>query len=241
MESIDWTAMLVSPHAVDTWHKSAARADPQLKEMLVQMIQQQQIQQQQIHQQQQRMDKTMALSAAEVVNALACLREMGLEHEEQKLGLKWQVSELTLERESQISGLQAARHGRGATSEALRLATLERTALQSRPEEKDRLLEDSQHKLSTLEKKLREATKEVDRQAIRGNGLAQEKGWLQQLHDAKEGEVSRELDKLKEEINSQLIKAKWAQNKLKSEADTHKDTKDKLKETTAKFVQAKGV
>ncbi|XP_063049678.1 citron Rho-interacting kinase [Engraulis encrasicolus] len=41
------------------------------------------------------------------------LREIGLEHEEQKLEIKRQVSELTLslqERESQISGLQAARH-----------------------------------------------------------------------------------------------------------------------------------
>ena len=37
----------------------------------------------------------------------------------------------------------------------------------------------------SLEKKLREATKEVDRQALRGNQLAQEKGRLQQLHDAK--------------------------------------------------------
>lgn len=38
---------------------------------------------------------------------------MGLEHEEQKLELKRQVTELTLslqERESQISSLQAARH-----------------------------------------------------------------------------------------------------------------------------------
>lgn len=40
-----------------------------------------------------------------------------------------------------------------------------------------------------------------------------------------EGEVSRltrEVDKLKEEVNSHLIKVKWAQNKLKSEADAHK-------------------
>lgn len=40
-----------------------------------------------------------------------------------------------------------------------------------------------------------------------------------------EGEVSRltrEGEKLKEEINSHLIKVKWAQNKLKSEADAHK-------------------
>ncbi|XP_019120313.2 coiled-coil domain-containing protein 186 isoform X1 [Larimichthys crocea] len=94
----------------------------------------------------------------------------------------------------------------------------------------------------SLEKRLREATKEVDRQALRGNQLAQEKGRLQQLYDAKEGEVgrlTREVEKLKEEINSHLIKVKWAQNKLKSEADAHKETKDKLRETTSKLVQAK--
>ncbi|XP_034049719.1 coiled-coil domain-containing protein 186-like isoform X2 [Thalassophryne amazonica] len=93
-----------------------------------------------------------------------------------------------------------------------------------------------------LEKRLREATKEVDRQALRGNQLAQDKGRLQQLHDSKEGEVSRltrEVEKLKEEINSHLIKVKWAQNKLKTEMDAHKETKDKLRETTSKLSQAK--
>ncbi len=42
-----------------------------------------------------------------------CVFQMGLEHEEQKLEIKRQVTELTLslqERESQISSLQAARH-----------------------------------------------------------------------------------------------------------------------------------
>ncbi|XP_055085804.1 LOW QUALITY PROTEIN: coiled-coil domain-containing protein 186 [Periophthalmus magnuspinnatus] len=94
----------------------------------------------------------------------------------------------------------------------------------------------------SLEKRLREATKEVDRQALRGNQLAQDKGRLQQMYDAKEGEatrLSREAEKLKEEINSHLIKVKWAQNKLKSEADAHKETKDKLRETTSKLAQAK--
>uniref|UniRef100_A0A672MG42 Coiled-coil domain containing 186 n=1 Tax=Sinocyclocheilus grahami TaxID=75366 RepID=A0A672MG42_SINGR len=93
-----------------------------------------------------------------------------------------------------------------------------------------------------LEKKLREATAEVDKQARRGNTLAQEKGRLQQLYDAKENEVtrlSRELEKVKEEINSHVIKVKWAQNKLKSETDAHKETKDKLRETTSKLTQAK--
>ncbi|KAG7325070.1 hypothetical protein KOW79_011386 [Hemibagrus wyckioides] len=93
-----------------------------------------------------------------------------------------------------------------------------------------------------LERKLREATSEVDKQAKRGNQFAQEKARLQQLHDAKENEISRlsrELEKLKDEINSHIIKVKWAQNKLKSETDAHKETKDKLKETTAKLTQAK--
>lgn len=93
-----------------------------------------------------------------------------------------------------------------------------------------------------LEKKLREATAEVDKQARRGNQLAQEKGRLQQLCDNKENDMSklfRELEKLKEEMNSQIIKVKWAQNKLKSETDAHKETKDKLKDTTAKLTQAK--
>ncbi|KAL0984550.1 hypothetical protein UPYG_G00143120 [Umbra pygmaea] len=93
-----------------------------------------------------------------------------------------------------------------------------------------------------LEKRLREATKEVDRQALRGNQLAQEKGRLQQLYDNKDGEVSklsRELEKVKEEVNSHLIKVKWAQNKLKIETDAHKETKDKLRETNAKLIQAK--
>lgn len=94
----------------------------------------------------------------------------------------------------------------------------------------------------SLEKRLREATKEVDRQALRGNQLAQDKGRLQQISEAKEGEVNRlnrEVEKLKEDINSHLIKVKWAQNKLKSEADAHKETKDKLRETTSKLAQAK--
>ncbi|XP_077358380.1 coiled-coil domain-containing protein 186 isoform X2 [Festucalex cinctus] len=94
----------------------------------------------------------------------------------------------------------------------------------------------------SLEKKLREATKEVDRQALRGNQLAQERGRLQQLYDAKEGEfgrLTREVEKLKEDNNSHLIKVKWAQNKLKSEADAHKESKDKLRDVTSKLTQAK--
>lgn len=40
-----------------------------------------------------------------------------------------------------------------------------------------------------------------------------------------EGEATRlirEIEKLKEDINSHIIKVKWAQNKLKVEMDSHK-------------------
>lgn len=34
--------------------------------------------------------------------------------------------------------------------------------------------------------------------------------------------MSRDIEKLKEEVNSYVIKVKWAQNKLKAEVDLHK-------------------
>ncbi|KAG8549777.1 hypothetical protein GDO81_019797, partial [Engystomops pustulosus] len=109
-----------------------------------------------------------------------------------------------------------------------------------------------------LERKLREANKEIEKNSARIKILTQEKGRLHQLHEAKgrsslllhpifspelqENETSRqnrEIEKLKEEVNSYAIKVKWAHNKLKTELDTHKETKDKLRDTTAKLNQAK--
>lgn len=42
------------------------------------------------------------------------------------------------------------------------------------------------------------------------------------LQDNEISRLSRELEKFKDEINSHVIKVKWAQNKLKSETDAHK-------------------
>ncbi|XP_036295001.1 coiled-coil domain-containing protein 186 isoform X1 [Pipistrellus kuhlii] len=93
-----------------------------------------------------------------------------------------------------------------------------------------------------LERKLRDANKETEKNTNKIKLLSQEKGRLQQLYETKEGEATRlirEIEKLKEDINSHIIKVKWAQNKLKVEMDSHKETKDKLKETTTKLTQAK--
>uniref|UniRef100_A0A7N5P775 Coiled-coil domain containing 186 n=1 Tax=Ailuropoda melanoleuca TaxID=9646 RepID=A0A7N5P775_AILME len=93
-----------------------------------------------------------------------------------------------------------------------------------------------------LERKLRDANKESEKNANKIKQLSQEKGRLHQLYETKENEttrLTREIDKLKEDISSHVIKVKWAQNKLKAEMDSHKETKDKLKETTTKLTQAK--
>ncbi|XP_006879981.1 PREDICTED: uncharacterized protein C10orf118 homolog [Elephantulus edwardii] len=93
-----------------------------------------------------------------------------------------------------------------------------------------------------LERKLRDANKECEKSTNKIKQLSQEKGRLQQLYETKEVETTRlikETDKLKEDVNSHIIKVKWAQNKLKAEMDSHKETKDKLRETATKLTQAK--
>nr|XP_014348083.1 PREDICTED: coiled-coil domain-containing protein 186 isoform X1 [Latimeria chalumnae]XP_014348084.1 PREDICTED: coiled-coil domain-containing protein 186 isoform X1 [Latimeria chalumnae]XP_014348086.1 PREDICTED: coiled-coil domain-containing protein 186 isoform X1 [Latimeria chalumnae] len=93
-----------------------------------------------------------------------------------------------------------------------------------------------------LDKRLRDANKDLDKHSNKIKQLTQEKGRLQQLYETKESEASRlnrEIERLKEEINSHVIKVKWSQNKLKTETDAHKETKDKLKDTTFKLTQAR--
>uniref|UniRef100_A0A8C5T3K8 Coiled-coil domain containing 186 n=1 Tax=Malurus cyaneus samueli TaxID=2593467 RepID=A0A8C5T3K8_9PASS len=93
-----------------------------------------------------------------------------------------------------------------------------------------------------LERKVRDANKEIEKLANKIKQLSQEKGRLHQLYEAKDGEatrLNREIEKLKEEINSNVIKVKWAQNKLKTEMDLHKETKERLKDAMTKLTEAK--
>ncbi|XP_066179646.1 coiled-coil domain-containing protein 186 isoform X5 [Sylvia atricapilla] len=93
-----------------------------------------------------------------------------------------------------------------------------------------------------LERRLRDANKEIEKLTNKIKQLSQEKGRLHQLYETKDGEATRlnkEIEKLKEEINSHVIKVKWAQNKLKTEMDSHKDTKDRLKDAMTKLTEAK--
>ncbi|NXG41275.1 CC186 protein, partial [Psilopogon haemacephalus] len=93
-----------------------------------------------------------------------------------------------------------------------------------------------------LERRVRDANKEIEKHANKIKQLSQEKGRLHQLYEAKDGEatrLSKEIERLKEEINSHVIKVKWAQNKLKTEMDSHKETKERLKDAMTKLTEAK--
>ncbi|NXJ13597.1 CC186 protein, partial [Odontophorus gujanensis] len=93
-----------------------------------------------------------------------------------------------------------------------------------------------------LERRVRDANKEIEKHSNKIKQLSQEKGRLHQLYETKDAEATRlnkEIEKLKEEINSHVIKVKWAQNKLKSEMDSHKESKERLKDATTKLTQAK--
>ncbi|KAL9846574.1 LOW QUALITY PROTEIN: coiled-coil domain-containing protein 186 [Geothlypis trichas] len=92
-----------------------------------------------------------------------------------------------------------------------------------------------------LERRLR-GNKEIEKLTNKIKQLSQEKGRLHQLYETKDGEatrLNREIEKLKEEINSHVIKVKWAQNKLKTEMDSHKETKERLKDAMTKLTEAK--
>ncbi|KFQ79763.1 Uncharacterized protein C10orf118 [Phoenicopterus ruber ruber] len=93
-----------------------------------------------------------------------------------------------------------------------------------------------------LERRVRDANKEIEKHTNKIKQLSQEKGRLHQLYETKDSEatrLNREIEKLKEEINSHVIKVKWAQNKLKTEMDSHKETKERLKDATTKLTEAK--
>ncbi|NXX37717.1 CC186 protein, partial [Tricholaema leucomelas] len=93
-----------------------------------------------------------------------------------------------------------------------------------------------------LERRVRDANKEIEKHANKIKQLSQEKGRLHQLYETKDNEATRlgkEIEKMKEEINSHVIKVKWAQNKLKTEMDSHKETKECLKDAMTKLTEAK--
>ncbi|XP_068083218.1 coiled-coil domain-containing protein 186 [Anabrus simplex] len=96
--------------------------------------------------------------------------------------------------------------------------------------------------LETLDKKLKESVKEKELLMGKLKSLTSEKARLCQLFDSKCHELTsaqKENEKLREELNSREIKIKWAQNKLRSEMDLHKETQIKVDKLTQKLQESR--
>lgn len=84
---------------------------------------------------------------------------------------------------------------------------------------------DSKRAAEIAEKKSRDALREREKVIAQMKGMKIDLAKLKSAAEKKESEatqVKREMEKFKEDTNSQVIKVKWAQNKLKSETDAHR-------------------
>ncbi|XP_037282619.2 coiled-coil domain-containing protein 186 isoform X2 [Rhipicephalus microplus] len=87
--------------------------------------------------------------------------------------------------------------------------------------------------LEDMEKKYREAVKDRDQHFSRVRSLNNERARLCSSLDTKLADMAKlqkEQERLKEELSARDIKIKWAQNKLKTEVDAHKETQAKLEQ-----------
>uniref|UniRef100_H2Z878 Coiled-coil domain-containing protein 186 n=1 Tax=Ciona savignyi TaxID=51511 RepID=H2Z878_CIOSA len=101
---------------------------------------------------------------------------------------------------------------------------------------------DLRQKKDAAEMYARNTTKERERAVAQLKTVKADFIKCKNMLERKEGEYNaqkQEVEKLKEEINSQIIKVRWAQNKLKTEVDSHKETKEKCDKMVAEIQQAK--
>lgn len=93
-----------------------------------------------------------------------------------------------------------------------------------------------------LEKKTKDGLKERELFQAKIKNLGTERNRICQCLSAKNSEmecVVRENEKLKEQMSSKDIKIKWAQNKLRMEMDSHKETEQKLEKLQQKLYQTR--
>ncbi|CAN7990745.1 unnamed protein product [Ixodes hexagonus] len=87
--------------------------------------------------------------------------------------------------------------------------------------------------LDEADKRLRDLAKERDQYFSRVRSLSQERSRLCASLDTKLAELARlhkEQERLRDDLASRDIKIKWAQNKLRTEVDAHKETQGRLEQ-----------
>ncbi|XP_071947182.1 coiled-coil domain-containing protein 186-like [Antedon mediterranea] len=93
-----------------------------------------------------------------------------------------------------------------------------------------------------LERQVKDSAKTIESLTQQVKQVKSDRAKLKGMLETSESEISslqKDVDQLKEEASSQGIKVKWAQNKLKTELDAHRETKGKLSKTEQKLSEAK--
>ncbi|XP_064465872.1 coiled-coil domain-containing protein 186-like isoform X1 [Ornithodoros turicata] len=96
--------------------------------------------------------------------------------------------------------------------------------------------------LEDAERRQKDLVKERDQYFSRVRSLNNERARLCSSLDTKLVDIAKlqkEQEKLKEELSSRDIKIKWAQNKLKTEVDAHKETQVKLEQCQMRLRQTR--
>lgn len=91
-----------------------------------------------------------------------------------------------------------------------------------------------------VEKKMKEMEKEREQLVSKNKMLISERARICQTLDTKVQKnnwYQREVERLKEDINSRDIKIKWAQTKLKAEMEAHQETQGKLDRALTKITK----
>ncbi|CAB3375959.1 Hypothetical predicted protein [Cloeon dipterum] len=161
--------------------------------------------------------------------------------EQQAAALEDQKSEARKQEEAAIAAIAASKmqlekmrkeneeKKRELEATVVRYAVSEQAVIKAKAEA-------SQH-----EKKMQEAKKEVEAIQKRMKSIAADRAKSDKDFDAKCNEVmaiSREKEKLRDELHNKDIKIKWAQNRITQEMDAHRETQEKLDKVSAIVQQA---
>lgn len=169
------------------------------------------------------LEKTLAQAQADACSWQQRLKEA----EENYLAENIMVrTDLTARLERMTKQYEAA--NKDKESMVIKYATSEREVIVARQQKE------------AVEKKMKEMEKEREQLLSKNKMLIGERARICQTLDTKVQKINsfqREVDRLKEEVSSREVKIKWAQTKLKSEMDAHKETQAKLDRALTKITK----
>ncbi|XP_037780583.1 LOW QUALITY PROTEIN: coiled-coil domain-containing protein 186-like [Penaeus monodon] len=169
------------------------------------------------------LEKTLAQAQADACSWQQRLKEAEENYLAENIKIR---TDLTARLERMTKQYEAA--NKDKESMVIKYATSEREVIVARQQKE------------AVEKKMKEMEKEREQLLSKNKMLIGERARICQTLDTKVQKINsfqREVDRLKEEVSSREVKIKWAQTKLKSEMDAHKETQAKLDRALTKITK----